>query len=152
MPERATSWSARWTSPPCYDRLAPLIQSSIPRKVGLVLNLAPGLPGIEADKTQLEQVAMNLIINAAEAIEGEGTVTVTTGIRRVDASEQRHFLTDQQLDGCYVALEVRDTGTGMDEETRRRIFDPFFSTKFLGRGLGLSATWELCAGITAPFG
>jgi PAS domain S-box-containing protein len=124
-------------------QMAPLIQSSIPRKVGLVLNLAPGLPGIEADKAQLEQVAMNLIINAAEAIEGEGKVTVTTGIRRVDAIERRHFLTDQELDGCYVALEVRDTGAGMDEETRRRIFDPFFSTKFLGRGLGLSATWGI---------
>lgn len=123
--------------------LAPLIQASIPRKVGLILNLTAGLPGIEADKTQLEQVAMNLIINAAEAIEGEGTVTVTAAIRRVDAGERRHYLAEQELDGCYVALEVRDTGAGMDEETRRRIFDPFFSTKFLGRGLGLSATWGI---------
>jgi PAS domain S-box-containing protein len=121
------------------QELAPLIQSSIPRKVGLVLNVAADLPGIEADKAQLEQVAMNLIVNAAEAIENEGSVTVTTRIRRVDPADRLHFVTDQDLEGCYIALEVRDNGVGMDEETRRRIFDPFFSTKFLGRGLGLSA-------------
>jgi CheY-like chemotaxis protein len=128
------------------QQLAPLIQASIPRKSRLVLRLREDLPGIEADKAQIEQLAMNLIINAGEAIDGDGTVTVTTRMRRVDPAERGQYIAQQELDGYYVVMEVRDTGKGMDEETRRRIFDPFFSTKFLGRGLGLSAALGIVRG------
>ncbi|MGA3238259.1 MAG: response regulator [Bryobacteraceae bacterium] len=127
--------------------LAPLIQSSIPRNVRLTLDLRRDLPAIQADKTQIEQLAMNLIINAAEANQGNaGAVTVTTASRNVSAAELGAFLTEQKKGGDYVVLEVRDTGTGMDQETLKRIFDPFFSTKFLGRGLGLSAALGIIRG------
>ena len=127
--------------------LVPLIQSSIPRKVRLMLDLEHGLPAIRADKTQIEQLVMNLIINAGEAIQDEaGSVFVTTGIRRVRAGDLSTFLTEHKEEGNYVVLQVRDTGSGMDEEMVKRIFDPFFSTKFLGRGLGLSAALGIVRG------
>jgi nitrogen-specific signal transduction histidine kinase/CheY-like chemotaxis protein len=127
--------------------LAPLIQSSIPRNVRLTLDLKGDLPAIQADNTQIEQLAMNLIINAAEATQGNaGSVTVTTASRNVSAEELGAYLTEHKAGGSYVVLEVRDTGSGMDQETLKRIFDPFFSTKFLGRGLGLSAALGIIRG------
>jgi PAS domain S-box-containing protein len=129
------------------DELVPLIHSSIPRKVRLTLDLQRDLPDIHADKTQIEQLAMNLIINAGEATQGNAApVTVTTAIRNVGAEELGAYLTEHKVGGSYVALEVRDTGSGMDQETLKRIFDPFFSTKFLGRGLGLSAALGIVRG------
>jgi len=127
--------------------LLPLIQSSIPRKVRLMLDLRPDLSAIQADRTQIEQLVMNLIINAAEAIQGEsGSVVVSTAVRRVAADELSTFLTETREEGRYVALQVIDTGCGMNEETVKQIFDPFFSTKFLGRGLGLSAALGIVRG------
>ncbi len=128
------------------QQLMPLIQASIPRQVRLDLQLADNLPSVQADKAQIEQLAMNLIINAAEAIEGEGGVTVITRARNVGTEEGKQFVSDEELRGGYISLEVRDTGVGMDKETRQRIFDPFFSTKFLGRGLGLSAALGIVRG------
>ena len=127
--------------------LVPLIQPSIPRNVRLALDLEPDLPAVQADKTQLEQLVMNLIINAGEAMdEGRGTLSVSTSQRHVDLEELGGYLTDHQQAGDYVVMEVCDTGSGMDEETVKRIFDPFFSTKFLGRGLGLSAALGIVRG------
>ena len=127
--------------------LVPLIQTSVPRKATLILDLASDLPGIEADKAQIEQVVMNLIINAAESIQDEaGKVTVATRVRHIEPAEGAQFLAEQEIGGNYLSLEVSDTGSGMDEETRQRIFDPFFSTKFLGRGLGLSAALGIVRG------
>lgn len=129
------------------QELVPLIQSSIPRKVRLQLNLDGALPAIQADKTQIEQVVMNLLINAGEAIQDDaGSVVVTTGTRYVGRDELGGFLTDHQEERDYVYLRVCDTGCGMDEETLKRIFDPFYSTKFLGRGLGLSAAFGIIRG------
>jgi PAS domain S-box-containing protein len=120
-----------------------LIQSSIPRNVQLRLELLDDLPLVQADASQLQQVIMNLVINGAEAIghNDSGTVVVTTAVRNVD----EHYLMSTLgagpglSCGVYVCLEVRDDGCGMDEATLNRIFDPFFSTKFTGRGLGLAA-------------
>jgi PAS domain S-box-containing protein len=128
------------------QELVPLIQAGIPRQVRMDLRLARDLPGIEADKAQLEQLAMNLIINAAESIDGDGLVTVTTHRRNVSPDERGDFVSEHEIAGSYLALVVTDTGIGMDEETRERIFDPFFSTKFLGRGLGLSAALGIVRG------
>jgi CheY-like chemotaxis protein len=111
-----------------------LVQATIPKRVALKLELAPDLPAVEADSSQVQQVIMNLVINAAEAIgDRPGAVTVRTSLRRLDEGHE-----DLQP-GDYVCLEVRDDGCGMDESTRTRIFDPFFTTKFTGRGLGLAA-------------
>ena len=104
--------------------LTELVRASIPKKIDFRTELAKGGATVKADRAQLVQLVMNLVTNAAEAVgEGAGSVTVRTG-------------TDER---GTVWLEVSDTGVGMDEETRERIFDPFFSTKGTGRGLGLAA-------------
>jgi PAS domain S-box-containing protein len=125
-----------------------LIRTSIPRSIQVQLDLAPNLPAVEADATQLQQLVMNLVINGAEAIgEQNGSVRVTTGLQQLDenwlvASD----LTEEIVPGEYIVIEVQDTGCGMDEETRKRIFDPFFTTKFTGRGLGLAAATGIVRG------
>jgi PAS domain S-box-containing protein len=114
-----------------------LVRAMIPLNVRLNLQAAEPVPVIETDAGQLQQVIMNLIINAAEAVPQDqpGTVTVRTYRKEVFGSANPPELAA----GTYVVLEVRDTGCGMDEETKSRIFDPFFTTKFTGRGLGLAA-------------
>ena len=107
------------------SEIVTLVQRSIPRLVELDLRLESGLPAVEADRSQIQQIIMNLTMNAAEAIgDRAGTVTVITRSGEANAERQ-------------VVLEVRDTGCGMNAETQARIFDPFFTTKFTGRGLGL---------------
>jgi signal transduction histidine kinase/CheY-like chemotaxis protein len=126
-----------------------LIRMSIPKRVDLRLVLTDGLPCIEGDSSQIQQIIMNLIINGAEAIpEGRvGTVIVTTGVQDVDEEYLRAamFVTPVNT-GTYVALEVQDSGVGMDEPTQARVFDPFFTTKFAGRGLGLAAVMGIVKG------
>jgi PAS domain S-box-containing protein len=118
-----------------------LVQPSIPGKVNLTYDLAMGLPPVEADVSQVQQVFMNLVINAAEATGASGgVISVRTGLARLDPESLDQPLAGAEMrPGDYVILEVLDSGCGMDEATRARIFDPFFSTKFAGRGLGLAA-------------
>jgi CheY-like chemotaxis protein len=118
-----------------------LLESTISKKATLRLQLASGLPSIQADASQIRQVVMNLITNAAESLgERTGTVQVTTGVERAELGELPAISPGHVLPaGDYVYIEVRDTGCGMDEETQSKIFDPFFTTKFTGRGLGLAA-------------
>jgi len=121
--------------------LAELLRSTIARNVELEYRLAPQLPPIVADAAQIRQVIMNLIINAGEAIDAQrGAVAIATGTRGLAQAELVCMLPGQDLPaGQYVYLSVTDTGPGMDAVTLAKIFDPFFSTKFLGRGLGLAA-------------
>lgn len=122
--------------------IAGLVQTSLPTQAQLRMQLAGDLPGIDADPGQLQQIVMNLVINAAEAISPEGgSVLVRTGVQEVDSHYISTMSSAGELlkPGAYVTLEVHDTGTGMDEATLAKIFDPFFTTKFAGRGLGLSA-------------
>jgi PAS domain S-box-containing protein len=112
--------------------LLPVVRPSIPEGVQFVLDLAS--TPIQADASQIHQLVMNLIINAAEAIGDTGTVVLMTGIEEVSSGE-----THQLEPGKYGCLRVSDTGCGMDEGTLEHIFEPFFSTKFSGRGLGLAA-------------
>jgi signal transduction histidine kinase len=118
-----------------------LIRVTVPKRVTLSLDLAPDLPPVLADPAQLRQVLMNLVINAAEALsDRHGTITIRTQARDFDAHElAATVLSPQLMAGRYVALSVHDTGAGMTPEVLSRIFDPFFSTKFTGRGLGLPA-------------
>jgi PAS domain S-box-containing protein len=122
------------------QELKPLLRTSTSKLVDLTYDLAPNLPFIDGDATQIRQILMNLVINGAEAMEGRaGRVTVTTGLRRVDLVEVGNFhLAVDLAPGTYVALSVADTGCGIDVATQSRIFDPFFTTKFTGRGLGLA--------------
>jgi PAS domain S-box-containing protein len=124
-----------------------LVQASIPKNVQLRLALANDLPPIEVDVGQLQQVIMNLIINAAEAVTGSGAVEITTATEPVGDTELEANVTRQTAPpGDYVALTVADNGCGMDEQTCARIFDPFFTTKFTGRGLGLSSVLGIVRG------
>lgn len=130
------------------EEMAHLLRVSVGAGVRLVLDLAPGLPQVVGDATQLRQVIMNLVINASDAIgQGEGTIRVTTS-----AASGRPELfagavvTPEELVAEYVVLEVADTGAGMDAATLARIFDPFFTTKFTGRGLGLAAVLGIVRG------
>ncbi|MBV9504845.1 MAG: response regulator, partial [Acidobacteriia bacterium] len=122
-------------------QITSLIYASVPKNVELRLSLGKDLPFIDADSSQLQQVIMNLVINAAEAVGAAGgVVQVTTGMGRVGDPENRANMTRQvQPAGEYVVLTVEDNGCGIDQQTKARIFDPFFTTKFTGRGLGLSA-------------
>jgi CheY-like chemotaxis protein len=123
------------------EEMSGLVRSSISRAVLLRTNLEPDLPAVEADPGQIEQVVMNLLINAAEAIgDKSGLIAVQTGVRDLDKGHIDLELEDADIrPGRYVFLEVRDNGCGLDEATKARIFDPFFTTKFMGRGLGLAA-------------
>jgi PAS domain S-box-containing protein len=119
-----------------------LLSASVPKRVALSFNLAKDLPCLEADPTCVEQILMNLVVNAGEAIppKAEGLIEIaTTSVEVTPEMARLHSKTYDVAAGRYVCLEVRDNGQGMDEFTASRIFDPFFTTKFTGRGLGLAA-------------
>ena len=127
----------------------PLLEVGVPKSVRLEAALGAGLPLVDADVGQLQQVLMNLVINAAEATSARGgKVTVATGVRQVTASDRALWRASGHslAPGAYVCLEVRDDGAGMDAETVDRIFEPFFTTKFTGRGLGLAAVLGVVRG------
>jgi PAS domain S-box-containing protein len=129
-------------------RMSQLLRVSTSKKVELRYSLAGGLPSIEGDPVQLQQVVMNLISNASEAIgDKAGTITVVTERIRLEEGQESPERASQALPaGPYIRLAVTDTGSGMDEETLGRIFEPFFTTKFTGRGLGLAAVEGIVRG------
>ena len=122
------------------------MQASIPKTTRLEFQRGRNLPPVQTDPAQLRQVVVDLIVNAAEAIgeDSPGTISVRTASVEMsgETGRQNGFAaTAGMARGTYVALEVSDTGCGMDEHTLKRVFDPFFSTKFTGRGLGLAAVY-----------
>jgi len=110
--------------------------------------LAAHLPVLHADPTQLRQVVMNLILNAAEALPAEGgEIRIESGLTRASDRELPATIPGQFIPaGRYVRLEVRDTGVGMSADLQRRIFEPFFTTKPAGRGLGLAVVMGIVSG------
>ena len=125
-----------------------MLEVSISKKVRLTYNPMNNVPPVEADATQLRQIVLNLITNASEAIGARsGEISLAVGVMECDRSYLSGAFIDEVLPaGTYSYLEVTDTGSGMDEETIAKIFDPFFSTKFTGRGLGLSAVLGIIRG------
>ena len=103
---------------------------------------------MEADASQLRQIAMNLILNASEAIgEKSGEITVSTGSLFCDRAYLNDAWFDKNLpEGLYVFLDIADNGCGMDRDTLSRIYDPFYTTKFTGRGLGMAAVLGIVRG------
>ena len=130
------------------EEMLVLLEVSIQKNIVMRLDLTQQLPYIEADVSQIQQIIMNLVINASEAIDkNSGTITVYTGVVNVsDEYIQTTYIHDDIQAGRYVTLEVSDTGCGMSEETKKRLFDPFFTTKFAGRGLGMSAILGIVRG------
>ena len=126
-----------------------LMRSSVQnRNIGIEYKLLERLPAVDADASQMRQIVMNLLANAAQAIgDTVGTIRIETGVQEASSA----YLCDVHLGGdlsagSFAYLEVSDTGCGMNEETLSKLFDPFFSTKFTGRGLGLSAALGIVRG------
>jgi signal transduction histidine kinase len=119
------------------DETLDMLSGGIQAAITLRSELAPDLWPVEGNPSQLRQVLVNLITNACEAMESEGGTMLlrTENLRREGwiCSRRR-----QHPAGEYVHLAVEDTGPGIDEQIRHRLFEPFFSTKFMGRGLGLA--------------
>lgn len=119
-----------------------LLRVSISRNVSLLVDIPPGLPPVEAEPSQLQQVLVNLVINASEAIgpDQPGVVRVSASLVLLDQEWLAGILASPEARaGWHLVLEVCDSGPGMAPETAARIFDPFFTTKFTGRGLGLAS-------------
>jgi PAS domain S-box-containing protein len=118
-----------------------LLRTSIPRNASVELDTAEDLPFVETSANRIQQLIINLVMNAVEAIgEETGVIKVRTATLRLEpANLERNVLGYRLPAGSYVLIEVSDSGVGMDEQTQTRIFDPFFTTKFTGRGLGLAA-------------
>jgi len=123
------------------EEMMHLIETAISKRAFLNVRLNPDLPDIDGDAGQLRQVVLALVTNASDAVENNGgNIRVTTGVMKADrAYLATTYLQESLGEGEYVFLEVADTGCGIDLQVQSRIFDPFFSTKFPGRGLGLAA-------------
>jgi signal transduction histidine kinase/CheY-like chemotaxis protein len=128
----------------CAREIQDMLRVSVSRRVELVLELSAEPLPIAGDITQLRQIILNLVINASDAVEATGrggTVRVRTYPAHLDrAWFARQVLAAERCDEAFAVLEVSDNGVGMDESTARQVFDPFFSSKGAGRGLGLAAS------------
>jgi signal transduction histidine kinase len=123
------------------ESLVPLLSATTAKGTELKLKFSPDLPAIRADAAQIRQIVLNLVANSVEAVSANGgIISVSTGLCECRPDDlQGVFLEEDRLAGRYVWLEVADNGCGMDVEQQRRIFEPFYTTKFVGRGVGLSA-------------
>lgn len=149
------AYSGRGPSLKCYvlltdivESMKSLIASTVSNKAGVRYELLDDLPTIKGDANQIRQVVLNLTINAAEAAKAlGGEICIRTGCIDADrAYLSASYFDHELLPGNYVFLEVSDQGSGMDATTLERIFDPFFSTRFIGRGLGLPAVIGIVRG------
>jgi nitrogen-specific signal transduction histidine kinase/ActR/RegA family two-component response regulator len=131
------------------------LEAAMPKQVRFVLDLEDGLPNVTADPGQLQQVVMNLVINGAEAIgEAPGTITIRTRALcpGTDGFGPWPLGAQDLAEGDYVGLEIADTGCGMPRDVLARVFDPFYTTKPKGHGLGLSAVQGILRGHRGGLG
>src|SRR2546430_10978883 len=117
------------------NNVGKLLRRAIGESIALQFNHSPNLPAVEADTGMMEQVVMNLAINARDAMPEGGQLTI--GTRAIDVDEAHVRRNPEARAGRFVCLAVTDTGCGMDEATLQRIFEPFFTTKTAGKGSGL---------------
>jgi CheY-like chemotaxis protein len=130
------------------EEMGELLRASIPASTFIRYGFDKEVPCLQGDASQIRQVALNLITNASEAI-GAGGGEISLMVQVQDCGEEDLSSMDfaeELLPGRYVALSVSDTGSGMDKATREKIFEPFFSTKFAGRGLGMAAVVGIVRG------
>ncbi len=123
------------------EEMKQLIETYIPPNIALHYQISDNTQPINADLSLIQQIIINLIINASEAIGTKrGKISLKIGSKNCDQEFLNNLLTSNELfEGEYTYIGVSDTGTGMDNDTIGKMFDPFFSTKFTGRGLGLAA-------------
>ena len=114
---------------------APILQRLLGNAGELKLALAENVPNVRTDPAQFQQVLLNLVINARDALRSDGRIVVSTAVREASAAQNRRGV--EVPPGRYVVLTVTDNGTGMDAETQRHLFEPFFTTKPEGKGTGL---------------
>jgi PAS domain S-box-containing protein len=123
------------------ERTVPLIRQSIDPAIQLEIDLPDDICSLRADLTQMQIVLLAVLQNSVEAIEGEGSIKIITRDEKIDEEFAR---TNPGLNpGLYVSVAIEDNGKGMDEDTKSRVFDPFFSTKFQGRGLSMAAVYGI---------
>jgi len=115
--------------------LGPMLRRILGEDIEFTQTLFPGLGPVRADPGQIQQVLLNLVVNAREAMPKGGKLTIATANLEIDGDVEA--LRSGATPGAYVELTVSDTGLGMDEQTKARIFEPFFTTKGLGKGTGL---------------
>lgn len=127
--------------PSFLEEMRSLLQASISKKARLQIESAGNIPHVLMDEMQLQQIILNLVVNASEALQDqEGAIVIRVSTTVLDADSIGHVRYGDNLQpGEYVCLEVCDTGCGIDAATIDRIFEPFYTTKFAGRGLGLAA-------------
>ena len=123
------------------QEMSSFLEASISKKADLLYILHKDLPLVKGDATQIRQVVMNLIVNASESIGNEhGEIKVVTDITEIDEAFIEHLTINNGIEpGHYISLEITDTGCGIEKTKIKQIFDPFYTTKFTGRGLGLAA-------------
>ncbi len=121
------------------DRLAalePILRPLLGAHIALRFDLAPELPPLHADPTNLDQIILNLTLNARDALPYDGSIVIQSTLRQVPR-ERLPATADSSQPGAYLCITIADTGVGMDEETARHIFEPFFTTKEVGQGTGM---------------
>lgn len=129
-----------------------LLKASLLKGVTVTACLEGELPLFQAESCRVQQVVMNLVINAAEAIEGHGALNIETGVAAYDAAALSKSLAPQTSGaGNFLYLTISDDGCGMSAETMERLCEPFFTSKTAGRGLGLAAVREILKGMGGAF-
>ncbi len=128
--------------------IKPFLRSTVSKRIILTFTVSSNLPPIRADQSQLRQLLMNIVTNAAEAIgDQEGTIQMSASAMDTSTHDLRHYHIMGDLpSGPCVSFKIQDSGNGMNPELIPKIFDPFFSTKFPGRGLGLAALLGIVRG------
>jgi PAS domain S-box-containing protein len=134
-------WPTKTSLSKFVEETLPMIQHKIPSAICVRTNLAGNISSVEADRTQMHMVLSAVVTNAAEAIEGQGQIIIRTSNKEIDEGVAKY--NPGLKPGRYSCLTVQDDGKGMDAETKRKIFEPFFTRKFHGRGLGMAAVYGI---------
>jgi CheY-like chemotaxis protein len=130
------------------DKIKDLLLVSIDKNHEIIFNLSNNLPAVLIDESQIHQITINLVKNASESIQSKnGLITISTGVtKETEESLSKFYYHKDLVEGQYVFLEIVDNGPGLTTDELQQVFDPFYTTKFIGRGLGLSVVMGIVRG------